>query len=167
MLKDTEERKKGKSDNTLEARRQKHTLLLTDFGVQESRKVTDHSRAGTGSQLCCRSQEGVRSGLQGWGVPPQFGFQNSLLGLCSQAGYQNILARLEKTKVLYIITAQPDQFPVTFVASEPAHWLDSVSDQFLYMYQQQNNTKYPRKGILKGTGKEQDTWSSLFSEMEM
>lgn len=60
MLKDTEERKKGKSDNTLEAGRQKHTLLSTDFGVQESRSVTDHSRAETGSRLCCRGQEGVR-----------------------------------------------------------------------------------------------------------
>lgn len=67
MFKDTEERKKDKSDNTLEAGRQKHTLSLTDFGVQESCSVTYHSIAKMGSQLCCRTQKGVRfwsSGLR-------------------------------------------------------------------------------------------------------
>lgn len=91
MLKDTEERKKDKSDNTLEAGRQKHTLPLADFGVQENCNVTDHSSVKMGSQLCCRTQKRVR-------FPPVWLPEYSLLGLCSQAGYQNILTRLRENE---------------------------------------------------------------------
>lgn len=95
MLKDTEERKKDKSDNTVEAGRQKHTLSLTDFGVRESCNVTNHSSI----QIGCRNQKGVRFWSLGLRCFPLVWLpEYSFLGLCSQAGYQNILTRLRKQR---------------------------------------------------------------------